>query len=149
VSDRTYYMDDATITLPGGYVDHTTNALEWPIDGDQKVGLIIQRERLLGASADALNRYVAKQTKGYPAQFSGYKLEQADVASAEAGFEMRRLAFRWQKEQEVLYHNQVFVLVRGDVMVMTASAKARYREAVNHLVEHALEGLRVREEADR
>jgi hypothetical protein len=169
VSVRIYYMDDATLTVPAGYRDHTTHVLEWALEGGDKIALVIQRDRLPKAGqearspgghshahaagedeahAGAFARYVAGQTRGYPAQFAGFHLERDEVLDG-ASFEMRCKVFRWRHEQDVLYHNQVFLLLGPDVLVLTGSSKALHRDAVDRLVDEALAGLRARGEDDR
>jgi hypothetical protein len=183
MSARTYYMDDASIALPGGFIDRSSNILEWPLAGGDKLALVVQRERLPpggvvpaaaphshshgphgseeraphavaggdGGASDghAFDRYVADQTRVYPTQFSGFTLERDEAAVGGAAFEMRRKVFRWRYEQDVLYHNQVFVLLGSDVLVMTGSAKARHRDAVDEVVDGAVAALRMRGPEDR
>jgi hypothetical protein len=97
----------------------------------------------------ALDRYVAAQTKVYPTQFSGFHLERSEAATSASGLEMRRKVFRRRQDQDVLYHNQVFILLGADVLGLTASAKALHRQAVDRLADEALAGLRIRGEDDR
>jgi hypothetical protein len=151
VSDHTYYMDDCTIAVPAGFVDRTMNMLEWPLEGGDRIGLVVQRERLPPdvAGAAALDRYVAAQVKAYPAQFAGFHLERDDAGDSDSVYELRRKTFRWRHEQGVLYHHQLFVLAGAAVLVITGSAKARHREAVDRIVDEALSGLRVRGEDER
>lgn len=147
MSARTYCMDDASLTLPGGYTDRTSNVIEWSLEGGDKVVLVVQRDWLPPAGgADAFARYVAAQTRVYPSRFEGFYLERDEVAAGDAGFAMCRKVFRWRREQDVLYHHQVFVLLGAGVLVLTASAKALHRDAVDHLLEGALGGLQVRGE---
>jgi hypothetical protein len=151
MSDHTYYMDDCTLAVPAGFVDRTMNALEWPLEGGDRLGLVVQRERLPPDPADpaALDRYVAAQVKAYPAQFAGFHLERDEAADSDSAYDLRRKTFRWRHEQGVLYHHQIFVRVGASVLVLTATAKARHREAVDRLVDEALAGLRARGEDDR
>jgi hypothetical protein len=143
-------MDDCTITVPPGFRDRTLNALEWTLDGDDRVGLVVQREQLLHPDGEdaprpgALERFVADQTRDYPTRFAGFHLDNEDVAASDVGLEMRRKAFRWRHEQEVLYHHQAFVLAGFTVIVFTCSAKARHREAVDRMLHEVLAELRVR-----
>jgi hypothetical protein len=151
VSLRTYYMDDATIAVPPGFVDRSVNVLEWPLEGGGKIMLVVQRERLPGSAGGdlpqgALSRYASAQTKDYPAQFAGFSLERDEVTSDGSGLEMRRMAFRWRREQEVLYHQQVFILAGADVLLVTASSNAEHREAVDRLTEDVITALRIRAE---
>jgi hypothetical protein len=149
VSVRTYYMDDCTIPVPAGFLDRTANVLEWKTAEEDSLALLIQREPLarLGAEeapAAALQHYVSTQTKDYPSRFAGFCLERDEVAASDAGFEMRRKAFRWTSQEDVLYHHQAFVLVGEKVIVLTAAAKARHRAAVDTLLDGALADFRVR-----
>src|SRR5262249_38867503 len=154
-----------------GFRDRSAHVLEWMLEDGEKLVLVVQREPLPPDGVPAIppahpdhaghshgaasspqasgggslfDRYVAAQTKVYPSQFSGYRLERDEVATGESPFEMRRKVFRWRHEQDVLYHHQVFVLVGDDVLGLTGSAKARNRDAVDRLVVEALAGLRVR-----
>jgi hypothetical protein len=168
-------MDDATIPVPEGYRDRTAHVLEWTLEDGEKLVLVVNRELLPpdGAAPPAsgdhaghshgappsprttgegtpFDRYVAAQTKVYPSQFAGFRLERDEVATGESPFEMRRKVFRWRHEQDVLYHHQVFVLLGDNVLGLTGSAKARNRDAVDRLVGEALAGLKVRgEDEDR
>jgi hypothetical protein len=152
MSMRTYYMDDCTIPIPSGFQDGTVNTLEWSMEGGDRIALLVQRDRLPRATpdddtgTDALDRYVDRQTRGYPARFTGFHLERDDAAISEGGLAMRRKVFRWRHEQGVLYHHQIFVAVGDTVVVLTGSAKARHREAVDGLIGEAIGGLRIREE---
>ncbi len=133
-----------------GFRDRTVNALEWTLEGGDRVGLVVQREQLPRPEGEAaprpgaLERFVAEQTRDYPTRFSGFHLDNEEVTAADSSFEMRRKAFRWRHEQEVLYHHQAFVLADFTVLVFTTSAKARHREAVDRLLHEVLAELRVR-----
>jgi hypothetical protein len=149
VTVHTYYMDDGAISVPTGFVDRTVNALEWPLEGGDKLALVVQRHPRPRAAegeppAHVLEHYVTSETRIYPAQFTGYHVEKDEASGGGSAFEMRRLAFRWLNDQEVLYHHQVFALVGEVVLVLTCAAKARHREAVDRLLDVALADLRGR-----
>lgn len=149
MTSHTYYMDDASMAVPTGFIDRTAHLLEWSVDGGGKVALVVNREELpkvtaSEAPAGAFDRYVTSQTKVYPSQFAGFHLERDEATAADSSFDMRRKVFRWRHEQDVIYHNQVFVLVGPDVLVFTASAKAADRDVVDRVLDGALASLRVR-----
>jgi hypothetical protein len=152
VSAHLYYADDCTLTVPAGFRDRTTNLLEWKTPEGDSIALAIQREPLPARPpeealppAAVLQQYVDEQTRTYPTQFAGFRLERDEVAAGDGGgFEMRRKAFRWKNGEDVLYHHQAFVIIGERILVLTAAAKARHRNAVDHLVEEALNDLRVR-----
>jgi hypothetical protein len=141
-------MDDGTFTVPAGFRDRTVNALEWRTPDGEKLALIVQREPLVPRPDEepsaTLERHVATQTKSYPAQFTGYHVERSEVSAPDSAFEVRRLAFRWLNEQDLLYHHQAFVRMGERVLVLTSAAKARYRDAVDSLIDGALNDLRMR-----
>lgn len=152
MSAHLYYADDCTLTVPAGFRDRTTNLLEWKTPEGDSIALAIQRDPLPAPPTEealppaaALEQYVADQTRSYPTQFAGFRLERDEVTAGDAGgFEMRRKAFRWKNGEDVLYHHQAFVIVGEKILVLTSAAKARHRAAVDHLVENALNDLRVR-----
>lgn len=153
MSDYAYFTDHCTISVPQGFRDRSMNLLEWTTPEGDSIALAIQREKLPGvepsevAPTEAdLARYVAQQVKGYPAQFAAFHLERDEVATGDWRFPMHRKAFRWRKEQDVLYHHQVFMLVGEHVVVLTGASKARHRDAVDVLIEDALRSFRVRGE---
>lgn len=146
MSDRTYYMDDCTITLPGGLRDRSVNVLHWELEGE-KVALVIQREALPSMAPGqtiSLSAYVGLQTQDLPAQLAGFRLEREEATLPGSPFEVERRAFRWQREGEVLYHHQAFVRIGDGVVVFSGSGKARLRDAVDQLIDLALVDLRVR-----
>jgi hypothetical protein len=149
---RTYFMDDFTLELPEGFRDRSTHLLEWKTDDGDSVVLVAQREKLPGVDdsdesppAVLLEQYVADQIKSYPSQFAGYRQESGEAAVSEGGsLAMRRIAFRWKKEQDVLYHHQAFVLSGKHVLVLTGAGRASHRDQVDRLLKEALDHLRVR-----
>jgi len=144
MSAGAYWMDDCTIQVPPGYRDRTSHTLEWKTPEGDAVALIIQRDLLPpGAPAD-LQRYVAGQTADYPARFAGFHLELDEASDSDAAFPMRRKAFRWCKDQDVLYHHQAFVLAGDRIIVLTAAAKAAHRESVDALIDDALRSFAAR-----
>jgi hypothetical protein len=145
-------MDDFTMEVPEGFRDRAVHLLEWRLDDGDSVALLAQREDLphLGPDdttppSDLFARYVAEATKDYPIQFAGFREESSEVsASGDRSLEMRRKAFRWKKDQDVLYHHQAFVLAGRKVLLLTCAGKARRREAVDEILDAALNGIRVR-----
>ncbi len=147
---QTYYMDDCTFVVPAGFRDHTVNALDWPTEDGGRVALVVQRQALPHPAEDvaprpgALERFVEAQTRDYGTRFEGFHKDREEVTSGESGLEMRRLAFRWRHEREVLYHHQAFVLVGWTVLVLSCTGKARHSESVDRLMNEVLAELRVR-----
>lgn len=152
MSVQLYYTDDCSIPVPTGFIDRTTNVLEWKTESGDSVALVIHREvRSPPVSEDdspdtELERYVARETRQYPTKFAGLHMERDELASSESGFPMRRKAFRWKHEHDVLYHHQAFVLTADRIIVLTAAAKARHREAVDGLMDDVLSSFRARGE---
>ncbi len=147
MSERTYLMDDCAIVVPEGLRDRTVNALEWETEDGDKVALVVQRSPLPAldpAAPMTLAAYVAAQTKDYAVQLAGFRLEREEAASADSPFEIERRAFRWQREEHVLYHHQAYVRVGAGVVLLTGSGKARHREAIDHLLDRALADLQIR-----
>lgn len=150
MNDHSYFADDCTISVPAGFHDRSTNVLEWKTEEGDSLVLAIHRELLPPAAPEKkapefdLERFVAAQTKDYPAKFAGLRVERDEVAGSDAGFHMRRKAFRWQNKTEVLYHHQAFVLAGDRVIVLTAACKARHREAIDLLMDSVLANFRVR-----
>jgi hypothetical protein len=147
VSTRTYYMDDCTIVVPAGPRDRTVNALEWELENGDKLALVIQREPLPVITPGApvsLSAYVATQTADLPSQLAGFRLEREEATAAGAPFEIERRAFRWKREQNVLYHHQAYVRVGDGVVVLTVTGKALHRDAIDHVLDQALADLHVR-----
>lgn len=150
MSAQQYYTDDCTIPVPAGFRDRSTNVLEWKTADGDSVALVIHRDELPlhepedRASGALLDQYVTRETRGYATKFPGLHMERDDVTTADSGFHMRRKAFRWRNEKDVLYHNQAFVLAGERIIVFTAAAKARHREAVDFLMDDALANFRMR-----
>jgi hypothetical protein len=145
-----YYTDDCTLPVPAGFIDRSTNVLEWKLTDGDSVALVIHREQLPALAPEApasevdLNRFVEVQTRDYVSKFPGMRLERDEAASGDSSFPMRRKSFRWQHQNDVLYHHQVFVLTGERVIVFTAAGKARHRDTVDSLIDNALAGFRVR-----
>jgi len=148
VSLHTYCMDDCTIHVPSGFRDRTNHVLEWKTPEGDAVALVLQRdapgEPPAGAPSIDLPRYVADQTRDYPIRFAGFHLERDEASDHGSGFPMCRKAFRWRKEQDVLYHHQAFVQVGDGFVVITAAAKAAHRESVDALLDDVLESFAAR-----
>jgi hypothetical protein len=143
-----YLMDDCTIHVPPGFRDRTSHQLEWKTREGDTIALVIQREPPSVGAAEApaidLPRYVAAQTRDYPARFAGFHLERDETRDHDSGFPMCRKAFRWRKDQDVLYHHQAFVLVGDTIVILTAAAKAAHREPVDTLLDDALQSFAAR-----
>jgi hypothetical protein len=147
-----YYMDDFTIDVPEGFRDRAVHVLEWRTDDGDVLALVAQREDLPSRGPDdatppsvRFTQYVNLATKDYPKQLAGYREERSEASSpGERSFEMRRKAFRWKKDQDVLYQHQAFVLAGGKVLLLTCSGKARYRQAVDEVLDGALAHVRMR-----
>lgn len=150
MSSQQYYTDDCTIPVPSGFRDRSTNVLEWKTPEGDSIALVIHRAELPlhdpaeGPTADLLEHYVREETKQYGTKFAGLHWERDDAAHGESGFPMRRKAFRWRNDFDVLYHNQVFILTADRIIVLTAASKAKHREAVDFLMDEALTSFRVR-----
>jgi hypothetical protein len=145
-----YHTDDCTIPVPAGFVDRTTNVLEWKIEENESLVLVIHRELLPpsdppdASPAVTLERFVARETKDYASKFAGLRFERDEAMGDDSGFPMTRKVFRWKKGADVLYHHQVFVLAGARVVVFTGAAKARHRESVDFMMDNALTNFRVR-----
>jgi hypothetical protein len=152
MSLHSYLADDCSLPVPPGFRDRTTHVLEWKTPEGDSVVLVLHREMIPEDPLPGdpqpfdLDRFVADQVKEYPSKFAGYREERDEVASADAGFRMRRKAFRWKSENDVLYHHQVFVLTGDRVIVLTAAAKAKHRAAVDEVLSTALADFRARGE---
>jgi hypothetical protein len=149
---RVYYMDDFTIDVPEGFRDRAVHLLEWRTDKGDPIALVAQRDDLPSLGPDDATppsvlfaRYVSQATKDYPIQLAGYREEHSEVSvPSEGSLEMRRVAFRWKKDQDVLYDHQAFVLAGRKVLLLTCTGKARDRDAVDLILNGALERVRVR-----
>lgn len=150
MSTQPYCTDDCTIVLPTGFRDRSTNVLEWKTEDGESIALVIHRAELPmhdpeeGPTAALLDEYVARETREYGSKFAGMRMERDDTSHGDSGFPMRRKAFRWKGEHDVLYHNQAFVLTADRIIVFTAASKAKHRDAVDFLVDDALASFRVR-----
>jgi hypothetical protein len=149
VSKHVYYTDDCTMQVPVGFGDLTTHALQWTTPEDDAIALTIHRQQIPlqpeGGPPFDLHRWVIEQTQDYPRSFLGFRMEREEVASGDARLPMRRLAFRWNHEGDVVYHHQVFVLAHDRIIMLIGSAKARHREAIDALVDGAVADFRIRE----
>ena len=142
--DRTFHMDDAVLCLPTGFSDRSVNVLDWPLSEVDKLALVVQRERL--AAEPPLQDYVEAELKDYPRRFAAFRRERLDEPELYWDAEIRHHAFRWKKDEDVLYNRQAFVRIGAVVLVMTATAKAAYRDEVDEVVKRALEGFKIRED---
>jgi hypothetical protein len=144
-----YCMHDYMIPLPAGFRDLTVNVLEWDTADGEKIALVVQRKALSRKTPDeapaaALERLVTDETKDYPTRFAGYRVEHDELGAEDGRYEMRRKAFRWRHEEQVIYHHQVFVLVGDAVVLFTGAGKARHREVVDRLLHDVVSDLRIR-----
>jgi hypothetical protein len=141
-------MDHCTIRVPEGFRDRTTHVLEWKTEEGDSLALVMQRDPLPAPGASSTGRplddYVAATTRDYPSRFAGLRVEIDDEGEL-AGLQIRRKAFRWKHDAEVLYHCQAFVLAGTHVEIFTVAGKARHRDRIDEIVQIALEDLRYRE----
>lgn len=150
---KPYYTDEAILPLPPGFEDRSTNILEWKTPEGDKIALVINRQELLTQVpagepvTEDFDALVVQQTKGYATAFAGLLMEREDEGPAEVAFPVRRKAFRFRHETDVLYQCQAYVLLGRRVVVLTAASKAAHREAVDSLVENMLTGLKAWEQA--
>jgi hypothetical protein len=143
--DRIFHTDDAVLVLPKGFTDRSVHVLDWPLDGGDKVALVIQRERI--APDRPFDDYVDAELKDYPRRFAAFRREKVDEAALGwDGADVRHHAFRWKKEEDVFYNRQAFLRVGTITLVMTATAKAAHRVEVDEVVVRALEGFKLRED---
>jgi hypothetical protein len=141
---RVYHFDEGVISIPRGFVDRSTQTLEWPVDNSSSLTLVVQRQRLAWGSFDDL---VDRETREYPARYLGFKAEETEYPDPFGGsMPIRHVAFRWKAELDVLYNHQAFVYSAPLVLVFIVSAKALHRERADQLMKEALSGLRFREE---
>lgn len=141
---RLYHFDEGVVSLPRGFLDRSTQTLEWGVDGAAPVVLVIQRERLgWGTFED----FVRMETRDYPSEFLGYRAEEVDADDPFGGaLPLRRFAFRYKGDHDVLYHHQVFVFRAPLVLVFTVKATAEHRARADALLREALAELRFRED---
>jgi hypothetical protein len=151
MSVHAFYMDDCTLSVPEGFRDRTTNVLEWKTPENDTVVLIVQREPLPRPDPArpftpeaGLAQYVTAQTKDNASRFAGFRMERDEVAAGDWGFHIHRKAFRWRKDEDVLYHHQAFVLARDRFIVLTGAAKALHRASVDVLLDDVLASFRIR-----
>lgn len=151
MSERTYLTDDCTVSVPTGFRDRSSNVLEWKTQEGDSVVLVIQREPIPPSPIPGeepppfdLHRYIGEQTGEYPSQFPSFSLERDEASAPGASFPMQRKAFRWRKDNEVLYHHQAFVLAGARIVVLTVASKARHRVQVDTLMDEVIANFRVR-----
>ncbi len=137
-----FHLDECVLQLPVGFVDKSVQMLEWTLEADQRLVLVMQRE-ILPEGTD-VDGYVDAETKDYPSRFLGYR-EVADEEGRWEGLAIRRKAFRFSKEGDVFYNHQAFLFDGGRLLVLTASARAQHRDAVDEVVRAAIEGMRLRD----
>lgn len=141
---RLYHFDEGVISIPRGFKDRSTHTLEWTLDSASRVVLVIQRERLGWGSFED---FVLRETRDYGSEFLGFRAEEAEHPDPFQGaLPLRRIAFRYKGEHEVLYHHQVFVFSAPLVLVFTVKSKAEHRDRADGFLKEALADLRFREE---
>ncbi len=141
---RVFHFDEGVISIPRGFVDRSSQTLEWTVDNSSSLSLHNQRQRLAWGSFDDL---VTRETNEYSAKFLGFKAEETEYPDPfDGALPLRRMVFRWKGEREVLYNHQAFVYSVPLVLVFTVTAKAQHRERADKLMKDALSGLRFREE---
>jgi hypothetical protein len=154
MSFHTYFMDECRLEIPFGFTDRSVHVLDWPIGDGDVVGLVVVREKLPPPApeppppSEYLRTLVTQRSRDFPSQFPGYRAEQEEAGTTAAeGLAVRRKTFRWRKEQDVIYHHHVYVLMgEQSLMTFTGVAKATHREAVDELVQQTLYSLCLRTE---
>jgi len=149
--DKRYYTDEALIPVPPGFVDRSTNVLEWTTPDGERLALVIHRQVLEGPGSGpelipAFDALVERETKDYAVRFAGLRKEREDDETPDVAMPVRRRAFRFRHEEKVIYQCQAFVLLGRRVLVLTGAAAARHREAVDQMVDGAVAGLKVWDE---
>lgn len=141
---RLYHMDEGVLSIPRGFRDRSVHTLEWGIDSASSLVLVVQRERLgMGTFDDFVNA----ETREYASDFLGYRAEEIHRPDPfDGALPVRRIAFRYKGELEVLYHHQVFLFRAPVVLVFTVKSKAEHRDRADALLEKALADLGFREE---
>lgn len=144
VDKRLYHFDEGVLSLPRGFRDRSTHTLEWTIDNSSVVVLVIQRERLGWGTFDD---FVHKETHEYASEFLGFRTDATPYPDPFDGkLPLRRIAFRYKGDHEVLYHHQAFVFSAPLVLVFTVKSKAEHRGRADQLMKEALADLRFRED---
>lgn len=149
--DKRYYTDEALIPVPPGFIDRSTNVLEWTTPDGERLALVIHRQLLEGAESEAerigaFDALVEQETKDYAVRFAGLRKEREDDETPDAAMPVRRRAFRFRHEDKVIYQCQAFVLLGRRVLVLTGAGGAKHREAVDRMVDDAVAGLKVWDE---
>lgn len=141
-----YRMDDWVVPIPTGFTDRSINVLEWRLeDSTDKLALVVQREYV--PTGTKLDKYVKKETKNYPSKFLGYRLERDDAhEGAVPGSQVCHNAFRYKKDNDVIYTHQAFVLLGVQIVLLTGTAKATFKSTVDEVVDEAVNGLKLRED---
>ncbi len=143
MSHQDYHADDCVFSVPTGYADRSVHILEWPIDRVEKVVLVVQREaRRAGETIDA---YVERAMSDHATKLAGYARE--PVTDRDGAPHVRRVAFRWMREGFAVFQHQAFVEEGPSVLLFAGTAKARYRDEVDRVLDRVIDSLRFREGA--
>ncbi len=134
-----FHIDEGALVLPDGAVDRSMNLLEWKIDGDP-VQLTVQRD----THADRLSpaKLLAVTTSEYERRFPLFQSETAPAL--EIACDHAVAAFTWKKDHQAVYQAQVFIELGSRVLVLTASGRAKHRDAIVALIQGAVESMTVR-----
>ena len=151
MTDRRYYTDEAILPVPPGFVDRSTNILEWTSPEGAKLALLVHRHALepadvLPSPVAAFDAYVHRETKDYPVRLAGFRLDREDDESPDAAMPVRRRGYRFRHEEKVIYQCQAFILLGPRILVLTAASEARLRDEVDRMVDEAIAGLKVWDE---
>lgn len=136
-----FHMDDLVCSVPQGYRDDSTHALQWPAEDGSRIALLVQRDTTRERpKLEAMHQLaLAEYKKRLP------MLHMETEPTLDLALPHRLAAIRWKREDDVVYQLQLFIELSDRNVIATFSARALYRDAVDDMAREFATSLRIRE----
>jgi len=139
----TYYVDEASMELPGGleYVDRSVNLVEVP--GDEGVELALMIERAPIPVGKSLRDVVLDKREKSERELRSYTLlgEGERVVDGVPAVAAR---VRWRHAKGPIYNAEVHVALDGRAVTFTASCRWEHAEACDRWLDALMSSMRFR-----
>lgn len=135
-----FHVDEAALDVPAGFIDRSVNVLEWTIEGDERLVLVIER----APAVESLDACVESHVGSYPSRYAGYKLLEVHHAEVD-GMRVIELEIRSRTDAGVMHHHQAFIEMSWGALILSATTKFAFAAQCEALVDGVLDTLRVRD----
>ncbi len=135
-----YQTDEVAFEVPDGFVDDSSNLMEWPAEGGGIALLLRRRPIAEGSSFAAMTKSYSAELR---ARLTGFR-EEGPIPFEVPG-PHHALCFRFREDARVIYQVHL-MLDRGDkALFFIWGGPAQHRALVDALAKQSAESLMIRE----